>query len=217
MVYLHGRGSGPARALPPASPVSAHYGWLLCPIGPGDARDGRREWQHDRDYAARAAIASIDTLVNTYPRRSAPRQRDHRLHEGSYVGMNEALMNPRTFPRWLIIAADDRYIDSERERIQRGPRRASSGCICSRASRRHPAAQPARAPDARAAVRATPRAPPHRARDGAPAAVRRSAHSKHPGLAHALSSTAPRDGDAARDERGGESPCIVVGGAPPSG
>jgi predicted esterase len=119
-VYLHGRGSNVREHCRQLHEVVQHYGWLLCPIGPVDRGGDRREWNNNRDYAARATLASIDALVALHPRRA--RRHDNVMigfSEGSYVGMNTALMNPRTFPRWLIIAADDRYIDSERERIER--------------------------------------------------------------------------------------------------
>lgn len=120
VVYLHGRGSNVREHCRQLHETVQHYGWLLCPIGPVDRGGDRREWNNDRNYAARSTVAAIDTLVARFPRRA--RRHDNVMigfSEGSYVGMNVALMYPRTFPRWFIIAPDDRYIDSERERIER--------------------------------------------------------------------------------------------------
>jgi pimeloyl-ACP methyl ester carboxylesterase len=92
----------------------------LCVNGPVDRGGGRREWANNADAGSRVAVAALDALVARFP--SRVRRHDNVVvgfSEGAYVAMNLALRNPRTFPRWFIIAADDRYIPSERERIER--------------------------------------------------------------------------------------------------
>jgi pimeloyl-ACP methyl ester carboxylesterase len=122
IVYLHGRGSDPEEHCRRLQETARVYGWLLCPIGPG-VRGSGREWRNDPIHASDATIAALDALIARFPRRV--RRHDNVLvgfSEGAFVGMNVALRNPRTFPRWWIIASDDRYIDGEHDRLVRASR-----------------------------------------------------------------------------------------------
>ena len=120
IVYMHPRNGSPREGCRTFHEAVRRFGWLLCPIGAVDRGGGRREWRNDRDYANRETILALEELAARFPGRV--RRHDNVIigfSEGSYVGMNVALMNPQTFPRWFIIAADDRYIDGEEERIRR--------------------------------------------------------------------------------------------------
>lgn len=120
LVYLHARNANPRESCRTFHDIASRFGWLVCPIGQVDRGGGRREWRNDRDYANRETIMALDVLSARFPGRV--RRHDNVVmgfSEGAYVGMNVGLMNPQTFPRWFIIAADDRYIDSEGERIRR--------------------------------------------------------------------------------------------------
>jgi predicted esterase len=120
LVYLHARNANPRESCRTFHQIANRFGWLVCPIGQVDRGGGRREWRNDRDYANRETILALDALAARFPGRV---QRHDNVvmgfSEGAYVGMNVGLMNPQTFPRWVIFAADDRYVDSEGERIRR--------------------------------------------------------------------------------------------------
>lgn len=118
-VYLHARNANPRESCQQFHQVVARFGWLLCPLGPVDRGNGRREWRNNAEYARRETIAALDALYARFPRRV--RRHDNVVmgfSEGAYVGMNLGLYEPVTFPRWLIFAANDGYIDSETERVQ---------------------------------------------------------------------------------------------------
>jgi hypothetical protein len=120
LVYLHARNADPRESCRTFHSIASRFGWLLCPIGPVDRGGGRREWRNDADYANRESIVAIEALAQRFPGRV--RRHDNVVmgfSEGTYVGMNVGLMNPQTFPRWFFIAADDRYIDHEGDRIHR--------------------------------------------------------------------------------------------------
>lgn len=119
LVYLHARNANPRESCRTFHEIASRFGWLLCPIGPVDRGAGRREWRNNWDYANRETMAALDVLATRF--RGRVRRHDNVVmgfSEGAYVGMNVGLMNPVTFPRWFIIAADDRYIDGEGERVR---------------------------------------------------------------------------------------------------
>ncbi len=122
LVYLHSRGADPRESCRKWHESTPRFGWLVCPIGPHEHERGagHRQWRNDAGYARRESIASIERLVQIYPRRV--QRHDNVImgfSEGAYVAMNAGLQEPETFPRWLICAANDGYIDGERQRIQR--------------------------------------------------------------------------------------------------
>lgn len=123
LVYLHSRGANPREACRRWHESTPRFGWLLCPIGQGDRGNGRREWRNNAEYARRESIAALEALYAHYPRRV--RRHDNVVmgfSEGAYVGMNVGLMEPVTFPRWFIIAANDGYIDGEESLVTRAAR-----------------------------------------------------------------------------------------------
>jgi predicted esterase len=120
LVYLHARNADPRESCRRWHQSTPRFGWLLCPIGPVDRGNGRREWRNNAEYAHRESIAALEELYRLFPRRV--RRHDNVImgfSEGAYTAMNVGLMEPLTFPRWFIIAANDGYIDGEAERIAR--------------------------------------------------------------------------------------------------
>ncbi|MBL8681308.1 MAG: hypothetical protein JNK05_19170 [Myxococcales bacterium] len=122
LVYLHARGANPKEGCRRWHESTPRFGWLVCPIGhhPHERGGATRQWRNDAGYARRESIAAIERLGALFPRRV---QRHDNVvmgfSEGAYVGMNVGLQEPQTFPRWLIIAPNDGYIDGEAERVRR--------------------------------------------------------------------------------------------------
>ncbi|MDP3276127.1 MAG: hypothetical protein Q8Q09_13085 [Deltaproteobacteria bacterium] len=122
LVYLHSRGADPREACRTWHQSTPRFGWMVCPIGPHNHERGgsHRQWRNDAGYARRESIAAIERLGTLFPRRV--RRHDNVLmgfSEGAFVAMNVGLQEPETFPRWLIVASHDGYIDGERQRIER--------------------------------------------------------------------------------------------------
>jgi predicted esterase len=122
LVYLHARGANPRESCRKWHESTPRFGWLLCPIGPHTHERGgaTRQWRNDAGYARRESIAGIERLTELF--RGRVRRHDNVVmgfSEGAYVGMNVGLQEPTTFPRWLIIAPNDGYIDGEAARIRR--------------------------------------------------------------------------------------------------
>jgi len=122
LVYLHARGADPRQSCRKWHESTPRFGWLVCPIGPHTHERGgaARQWRNDVGYARRESMAALQRLSELFPRRV---QRYDNVvmgfSEGAYVGMNIGLQEPMTFPRWLIIAPNDGYIDGEADRIRR--------------------------------------------------------------------------------------------------
>ncbi len=115
-VYLHARGADPREACMQFHPVVARFGWLVCPVGPGDRGQGHHVWYNNATLARRYALASLDALHRLYPRRV--RTADDVImgfSEGAFAAMQTGLAEPRVFPRWVIFAAHDGYIDMNSE------------------------------------------------------------------------------------------------------
>ena len=122
LVYLHARGANPRESCRKWHESTPRFGWLLCPIGPHTHERGgaTRQWRNDAGYARRESIAGIERLSALFRGRV---QRHNNVvmgfSEGAYVGMNVGLQEPTTFPRRLIIAPNDGYLDGEAPRIRR--------------------------------------------------------------------------------------------------
>lgn len=115
-VYLHSRGANPHDACQHFRPVVTRFGWLVCPVGPGDRGGGRRVWNNNATLARRYSIAAVNALAARFPRRT--RSNDNVLmgfSEGAFVAMQTGLFEPVVFPRWVIFAAHDGYIDMNHE------------------------------------------------------------------------------------------------------
>ena len=110
IMYLHGRGGHPERDCQRWAPIARRLGWLVCPSGQEDRGGGARGWDNNWPAAEHVVLAALQALRDKYGHRV-------QLHgntligfsEGAYVAMNVGVREPRTFNRWLILAADNDY------------------------------------------------------------------------------------------------------------
>jgi predicted esterase len=109
LVYLHGRGGNPQNDCRRWAPIARRLGWLICPAGPVSQGNGRG-WNNNWVTGQRAATGSVQALREKYGRRVQLWGNTLiGFSEGAYVAMNVGVREPRTFNRWLILAADDDY------------------------------------------------------------------------------------------------------------
>jgi predicted esterase/LysM repeat protein len=109
LVYLHGRGGHPESDCRRWAPVARRYGWLVCPSGPVPYGDGRA-WDNNWPSAHHATMAAINALRDKYGRRVQLWGNTLiGFSEGAYAAMNVGVREPRTFNRWLILAANSKY------------------------------------------------------------------------------------------------------------
>jgi predicted esterase len=109
LVYLHGRGGHPETDCRRWAPVARRYGWLVCPSGPVPYGDGRA-WDNNWPSAHHATMAAINALRDKYGRRVQLWGNTLiGFSEGAYAAMNVGVREPRTFNRWLILAANSKY------------------------------------------------------------------------------------------------------------
>lgn len=109
LVYMHGRGGNPQRDCRRWATVARRLGWLVCPSGPGPQGDGRG-WNNNWVIGQRAATGAVKALRDKYGRRVQLWGNTLiGFSEGAYVAMNVGVREPRTFNRWLILAADNDY------------------------------------------------------------------------------------------------------------
>jgi predicted esterase len=110
LVYLHGRGGQPASDCQRWAAVGRRFGWVLCPSGHEDRGGGARGWGNDWPGGHRVVMAALQALRDRYERRVQLRGNTLiGFSEGAYVAMNVGVREPRTFNRWLILAADADY------------------------------------------------------------------------------------------------------------
>lgn len=108
-VYLHGRGGSAEADCAAWAKVVRSRGWLVCPEGPYEYGNGR-SWNNDAAGAGRI-IASVLQAMNA-KHRGRVRTRNNVLmgfSEGAFVAQTLGLQEPRTWTRWLILAANDAY------------------------------------------------------------------------------------------------------------
>jgi predicted esterase len=126
MLYMHGRGANPQADCRRWAPVARRLGWLACPTGPIAHGAGWRwgSWA----TALSAARATVQTLREKYGRRvQLYGNTIVGFSEGAFAAMNVGVREPRTFNRWLILAAKDSYwggpgieeLASARDRVRR--------------------------------------------------------------------------------------------------
>jgi predicted esterase/LysM repeat protein len=127
IVYLHGRGGHPDKDCRRWAPVARRLGWLICPSGPSPYGDGRA-WDNNWPTAQRATMSAIRALREEYGRRVQLWGNTLiGFSEGAYAAMNVGVREPRTFNRWLILAANSSYwggpgldaLGSARDRVRR--------------------------------------------------------------------------------------------------
>ncbi len=110
VVYLHGRNGNAAEDCRKWAKVATQFGWVLCPQGPGDSGNGARTWMNDAKGGKAVMDASLAALRAKHKGRVA--RYGHILvgfSEGAFVAMQAGLMDQRTYSKWLILAASDRY------------------------------------------------------------------------------------------------------------
>jgi predicted esterase len=109
LVYLHGRGGHPEADCRRWANLARRYGWLVCPSGPVPYGDGRA-WDNNWPSAHHATMAAISALRDKYGRRVQLWGNTLiGFSEGAYAAMNVGVREPRTFNRWLILAANSKY------------------------------------------------------------------------------------------------------------
>lgn len=127
LVYLHGRGGHPEQDCRRWASVARRYGWLVCPSGPVPYGDGRA-WDNNWPSAHHATMAAINALREKYGRRVQLWGNTLiGFSEGAYAAMNVGVREPKTFNRWLILAASPKYwggpgleaLGSARNRVRR--------------------------------------------------------------------------------------------------
>ena len=127
LVYLHGRGGHPEADCRRWAPLARRYGWLVCPSGPVPYGDGRA-WDNNWPSAHHATMAAINALREKYGRRVQLWGNTLiGFSEGAYAAMNVGVREPRTFNRWLILAANSKYwggpgleaLGSAKDRVRR--------------------------------------------------------------------------------------------------
>ncbi len=110
ILYLHGRGGNAAEDCRKWAKVATQFGWVLCPQGPGDSGNGGRTWMN----SAQAGKAVMDASLNALRAKHKGRVQRYGnilvgFSEGAFVAMQAGLMDQKTWSRWLILAASDRY------------------------------------------------------------------------------------------------------------
>ena len=127
LIYLHGRGGHPAEDCTRWAPVARRLGWLVCPSGPSAYGSGRT-WDNNWPTANQITMAAVQALRSLYGRRVQLYGNTLiGFSEGAYAAMNVGVREPRTFNRWLILAASTHYwggagleaLESARDRVRR--------------------------------------------------------------------------------------------------
>lgn len=127
IVYLHGRGGQPDADCRRWAPLVRRLGWLACPAGPS-AHNAGRAWNNNWAAAHQLTMATIAGLREQYGRRIQLWGNTLvGFSEGAYAAMNVGVREPRTFNRWLILAANSTYwggpgldaLQTARERVRR--------------------------------------------------------------------------------------------------
>lgn len=127
IVYLHGRGGSARADCERWSRIARRFGWLICPSGPSVHGSGRA-WNNNWHSAHTATMTAITALRARYGRRVQLYGNTLvGFSEGAYAAMNVGVREPRTFNRWLILAANTTYwggpgleaLQTARERVRR--------------------------------------------------------------------------------------------------
>ncbi len=127
LIYLHGRGGHPEDDCKRWAPLARRLGWLVCPVGPSAYGSGRA-WNNNWLGAHQITMAAVQALRERYGRRVQLYGNTLMgFSEGAYAAMNVGVREPRTFNRWLILAANTKYwggpgleaLDNARERVRR--------------------------------------------------------------------------------------------------
>jgi len=110
LMFLHGRGGNPAEDCRKWAKVATEYGWVVCPQGPEDRGNGARGWGNNPVAGKSTMDATVAALREKYQRKVQLRGNVLiGFSEGSFIAMQVGLKDPRTWNRWLILAANDQY------------------------------------------------------------------------------------------------------------
>jgi len=110
IIYLHGRGGNPEEDCRKWARVATQFGWVLCPEGPEDRGGGARSWANNPGLGKEIVDASLAALRAKYHRRVQLRGNILvGFSEGAFIAMQVGLHDPKTWSRWLILAANDQY------------------------------------------------------------------------------------------------------------
>ena len=110
LMYLHGRGGNPLEDCRKWARVGTQFGWVVCPQGPEDRGDGTRAWNNSVPAGKEIMDATLHALREKY--RGKVQTRNNVLigfSEGAFIAMQVGIHDPRTWSRWLILAANDQY------------------------------------------------------------------------------------------------------------
>jgi predicted esterase len=110
LVYLHGRGGNPEDDCRKWAKVGTQFGWVLCPQGPEDRGGGSRAWANNAAIGEMIVGKSLSALHTKY--RGRVQTRNNVLigfSEGAFIAMQLGIHAPKTWSRWLILAANDQY------------------------------------------------------------------------------------------------------------
>lgn len=110
VIYLRGRGGNPEEDCRNWARVATRFGWVLCPQGPEDRGGGARSWANNPTAGKEIIDSSLAALHEKYPHRVQTRGNILvGFSEGAFIAMQVGLRDPKTWSRWLILAASDRY------------------------------------------------------------------------------------------------------------
>jgi predicted esterase len=110
IIYLHGRGGNPEEDCRKWAKVATQFGWVLCPQGPEDRGGGSRSWANNPTAGKEVIDNSLAALREKYKHRVQTRGNILvGFSEGAFIAMQVGLRDPKTWSRWLILAANDQY------------------------------------------------------------------------------------------------------------
>ncbi len=123
IVYLHGRGNNPEDDCRKWAKVATQFGWVLCPSGPEDRGGGSRAWNNNAAAGQEIVAKSLSALHTKY--RGRVQTRGNVLigfSEGAFIAMQVGIREPKTWSRWLILAANDQYWWGDAPALLKGER-----------------------------------------------------------------------------------------------
>ena len=110
IVYLHGRGNNPEDDCRKWAKVATQFGWVLCPQGPEDQGGGARAWNNNAVLGQEIVSKSLAALHAKFHGRVQTRGNILiGFSEGAFIAMQLGVHEPKTWNRWLILAANDQY------------------------------------------------------------------------------------------------------------
>ena len=110
IIYLHGRGGNPEEDCRKWARVATQFGWVLCPQGPEDRGGGARSWANNPTAGKEVIDSSLAALRERFKHRVQTRGNILvGFSEGAFIAMQVGLRDPKTWSRWLILAANDQY------------------------------------------------------------------------------------------------------------